>query len=57
MAPNEDNLSGLLKNGLIEYHELLGTFRTHEDDRYLGINNVPGTPEVNIALFHDNRKI
>jgi len=57
VAPNdEDDLSALLKNGLIDYHELLGTFRTREDYRYLGIDNVPGTPEVNITLFDDNGK-
>ena len=36
---------------MIDYRELLGTFHTREDYRYLGIDNVPGTPEVNIPGF------
>ena len=39
---------------MIDYRELLGTFGTHEDYRYLGIDNVPGTPEVNINNLDEN---
>ncbi|XP_065058178.1 uncharacterized protein LOC135685981 [Rhopilema esculentum] len=51
---SDDAWSICLKNGLIDYRELLCSFPTREDYRYLGIDNVPGTPEVNLCATDDS---